>query len=210
MKNFILPDDYGLSCPKKSLKLPDGFTLLVLHVCCAPCATAVLECLRCFKVPTVLFFYNPNIHPRAEYEARRDELAAFAAQLGFKYEIGDYCPEKWFELTKGHEHDPERAGRCSICFTERLTAAAAFAKQQGASHFTTTLATSRWKSKAQVDAAGFSAASAVNGPANGDQDWRSEGRVGRRYQLIRESNFYNQRYCGCIYSKITAGKKIEA
>ena len=107
----------------------------------------------------------------------------------------------WKEKIKGLENEPERGGRCLKCFTHRLTVTAIFAKEKGINTFTTTLCTSRWKSKKQVDEAGFSAQEAVDGIKYWEQDWRKEGLVGRRYELVKEINFYNQLYCGCEFSQ---------
>ena len=125
-----------------------------------------------------------------------------STKLGFEVVVGDYDTRTWFELTKGLEHEPERGARCSVCFTHRLTATALFAKQRGISHFTSTLATSRWKNKDQVNAAGFKAQQSVNNEAlYWAEDWRKGGLVTRRYELVKEFNFYNQQYCGCVYSQ---------
>ena len=197
--SLILPPDFGQT-PKQKLVLPEGFKSLLVQVCCAPCCGAVLECFKYHNINPTLFFYNPNIHPRAEYEKRRDELIELAKLLGFAYVIPEYETKSWFEAVKGLEHEPERGKRCTVCFTRRLTVTAQYAKKHGFSHFTTTLATSRWKDKKQVDAAGFAAQEATGVPY-WSEDWRKGGLVTRRYQLVKEFNFYNQLYCGCVYSQ---------
>ncbi|HIV55443.1 MAG TPA: epoxyqueuosine reductase QueH [Candidatus Anaerobiospirillum stercoravium] len=196
---LILPPDFG-STPKTKLVIPEGMTRLLVQVCCAPCCGAVLECFKVHGINPTLFFYNPNIHPRAEYEKRRDELIELAQLLGFAYVVPDYEPQGWFAQVKGLEHEPERGARCSVCFTQRLMATARYAQEHGFSHFTTTLATSRWKNKKQVDVAGL-AAQAATGVPYWAEDWRKEGLVTRRYQLVKSFNFYNQLYCGCIFSR---------
>ncbi len=203
--NFTLPPDFGPETPKKDLALPDGFTGLVLHACCAPCSTAVLECLIYNGIKPTVFFYNPNIHPGDEYIKRRDEWLHLCALLNLDAVVGDYDTKEWFCAVKGHEQDKERGARCSLCFEKRLTVTAQFAKSLNISHFTTTLATSRWKSKRQVDDAGYAAQSAVGGVSYWDFDWRKEGLVTRRYALVKEIGFYNQQYCGCVYSMAEAG-----
>ena len=115
---------------------------------------------------------------------RRDELIELADLLGFAYIVPEYDPKEWFAKVKGLEHEPERGARCSVCFLDRLMATALYAKENGFSHFTTTLATSRWKNKTYWS-----------------EDWRKEGLVTRRYQLVKSFNFYNQLYCGCIFSR---------
>lgn len=201
MDKCILPLSFG-NTPKKDLNLPDNCNGVVIHCCCAPCAGAMFECFKVHKLKPIIFFYNPNIHPQKEYEIRRDELITLSEKLGFEVVVGDYDTKTWFELTRGLEHEPERGERCSVCFTHRLTATAIFAMQRGISHFTSTLATSRWKNKDQVNAAGFKAQQSVNDKAlYWAEDWRKGGLVTRRYELVKEFNFYNQQYCGCVYSQ---------
>ncbi|MGN1280384.1 MAG: epoxyqueuosine reductase QueH [Succinivibrio sp.] len=198
--NFSLPADFAKDSPKKDLKLPEGFSKVVVHCCCAPCSTALIECLLVNDIKAHLFFYNPNIYPSDEYIKRRDEWIHLCNLLNIEYTIGDYSYEKWQTEIRGLENEPERGNRCLKCFAHRLTATAEFAKDQGINLFTTTLCTSRWKSKDQVNKAGVIAQNSVEGSRFWDQDWRKEGLVGRRYELVRQIDFYNQLYCGCQYS----------
>lgn len=204
--SLTLPADFG-NTPKTKLRVPEGMSKLLMQVCCAPCCGAVLECFKVHNVKATLFFYNPNIHPRDEYERRRDELIELAKMLGFDYIIPEYEPRAWFAKVKGLEREHERGARCSVCFCDRLLATALYAKAHGFTHFTSTLATSRWKNKKQVDAAGFLAQEAT-GVTYWSEDWRREGLVTRRYRLVKEFNFYNQTYCGCIYSRDNADSKL--
>lgn len=207
---FTLPQDYGASSPKKDLTLPEGEREVLLHSCCAPCSTAVLECMIANGIRPQVFFCNPNIQPQDEYEKRRDEWLRLCGLLKLETAVDPYDTAKWFECIKGFEDEPERGRRCDRCFAFRLTRAARFAKERGIRVFTTTLATSRWKSKPQVDRAGRAAQDAVPGTLYWDIDWRKEGLVGRRYELVKEIGFYNQRYCGCVYSmkSVMEQKKI--
>ncbi|SPT69279.1 Uncharacterized BCR, COG1636 [Anaerobiospirillum thomasii] len=195
-----LPQSFGNS-PKMDLHLPGDAKEVVMHCCCAPCAGAVLECFKANDISPVVFFYNPNIHPLDEYEKRRDELISLCSLLNFEVVVGDYDTKTWFEKIKGLENEPERGARCTVCFTHRLTVTALFAKERGINLFTSTLATSRWKNKKQVDHCGQEAQNAVEGSIYWDQDWRKQGLVGRRYELVKEFDFYNQQYCGCVYSQ---------
>ncbi len=208
--DFTLPDNYGLTTPKKELVVPNEAKSVILHCCCAPCSTAVLECLLAYKIKPILFFFNPNIHPRDEYEKRRDEWLRLAKLNDVEAVIGDYDTKSWFEKVKGLEHCPERAERCDECFYMRLKATAILAKEREINLFTTTLATSRWKSKPQVDKAGFRAQKEVAGSIYWDMDWRKGGLVERRYKLVKEIGFYNQRYCGCVYSMQSALEQKKA
>ena len=96
---LILPPDFGTT-PKTKLVIPEGMTKLLVQVCCAPCCGAVLECFQVHGISPTLFFYNPNIHPRAEYEKRRDELIELADLLGFAYIVPEYDPKEWFAKVK--------------------------------------------------------------------------------------------------------------
>lgn len=150
--DFSLPDNFAKDSPKKDLVLPKGANGLVVHCCCAPCSTSLVECLIFNKVKPLMFFYNPNIYPLEEYEKRRDEWIHLCDLLDLDYVVGDYDYKKWQEKVKGLENEPERGNRCLKCFTHRLTVTALFAKENNINTFTTTLCTSRWKSKKQVDA----------------------------------------------------------
>lgn len=198
--NFSLPQNFGQNSPLKGLKLPTGANGLVVHCCCAPCTTSMIEALISNDIRPIMFFYNPNIYPFDEYEKRRDEWVHLCKLLNLEYEIGDYDYQEYLRVIKGLEHEPERGGRCLECFTHRLKATALFSKQKGINTFTTTLCTSRWKSKKQVDIAGVRAQEAVDGVNYWDQDWRKQGLVTRRYEIVKEINFYNQQYCGCQFS----------
>lgn len=199
-QTFTLPADYLKHTPRIDLSLPKPYREVVLHCCCAPCSAAVIECMILNGIRPHLFFFNPNIYPDLEYEKRRDELLAFAQIAKLEVTVGDYDPQRWLAAMAGLEQEKERGPRCLKCFITRLTATASFAVERSINLFTTTLATSRWKSKKQVDAAGFSAQKAVDGSCYWDTDWRKQGLVERRYELVRRSDFYNQLYCGCKFS----------
>lgn len=205
--DFSLPGDFGLNPPKKHLQLPGGASEVLLHCCCAPCSVAVLECLLASGIRPLLYFYNPNISPQDEYQKRRDEWLHLAALLGLESLCGDYDLREWQECTRGLEQEPERGARCDVCFKMRLKAAALETRAHGLKLFTTTLASSRWKDRAQVDRAGFAAAALVPGTVYWDQDWRKGGLITRRHELIREIGFYNQQYCGCVFSLAEARKR---
>jgi len=150
--------------------------------------------------PTI-FYYNPNIYPREEYEIRKQESKRHAESLGIRWIDGDYDHEGWLQDVCGMENEPERGRRCEQCFTLRLTKAAQEARKLGLQYFTTTLASSRWKSLEQINRAGQIAQQTVEGTVFWDQNWRKGGLQERRNQLLREFNFYNQLYCGCEFSQ---------
>jgi predicted adenine nucleotide alpha hydrolase (AANH) superfamily ATPase len=149
--------------------------------------------------PTI-FYFNPNIFPYEEYEIRKNESKRHADSLGISWIDGDYNHAQWLEQVQGLEHEPERGSRCLQCFRMRLTATALQAQALGITHFTTTLASSRWKSLDQITQAGLAAQAAVPSTLFWAQNWRKGGLQDRRNQLLREYNFYNQLYCGCEFS----------
>lgn len=179
---------------------PEDCNEVLLHACCAPCSSAIVEWMLANGVRPTIFYYNPNIFPREEYEIRKNESQRHAESLGLRWIDGDYDHESWLGDVCGLEGEPERGRRCELCFTLRLTRAAKEAKELGLKYFTTTLASSRWKSLEQIERAGHLAEQAVEGTVFWAQNWRKGGLYERRNQLLREFAFYNQQYCGCEFS----------
>lgn len=179
---------------------PEDCNQVLLHACCAPCSSAIVEWMLANGVRPTIFYYNPNIFPREEYEIRKNESQRHAESLGLRWIDGDYDHESWLGDVCGLEGEPERGRRCELCFTLRLTRAAKEAKALGIKYFTTTLASSRWKSLEQIERAGHLAEQAVDGTVFWAQNWRKGGLYERRNQLLREFAFYNQQYCGCEFS----------
>ena len=174
---------------------------VLLHACCAPCSSAIVEWMVQHDIRPTIFYYNPNIFPREEYEIRKQESKRHAESLGLTWIDGDYDHEQWLHDICGLEGEPERGRRCEQCFTLRLTVAAQKAKELGLKYFTTTLASSRWKSLEQIERAGHQAEQAVVGTVFWAQNWRKGGLYERRNQLLKAYAFYNQQYCGCEFSK---------
>lgn len=180
---------------------------VMLHACCAPCSAAILEWMMQSGVQPYIYFCNPNITPREEYEKRRDELRRYAERLGVDFEEAPYDHEKWLEAVRGLENEPERGRRCLQCFRYRLLRSAERARELGIETFTTSLASSRWKSIAQTTQAGHEAADRVNAEEGeevvhfDDRNWRKGGLQERRNALLREMQFYNQLWCGCEFSR---------
>jgi predicted adenine nucleotide alpha hydrolase (AANH) superfamily ATPase len=173
---------------------------VLLHTCCAPCSAAIIEWLLQNDYSPTLFFYNPNIFPKEEYEIRKTELMRYAAKLNVPAIDGDYNHEKWLCAIKGLENEPERGCRCFECFKERLLASAQKAAELSISLFSTTLASSRWKNLEQINKAGAWAAAQFPNVEYWEKNWRKDGLQQRRSELLRENNFYNQNYCGCEFS----------
>lgn len=186
--------------PNVKLEVPNGRREVLLHCCCAPCSSAIVECLLDNGIRPTLFFYNPNIYPRGEYDRRKAECIRHAERLGLDFVGGDYDHDRWVRAMCGLEREPERGARCLRCFIDRLRVAARYAAEHGFDLFTTTLASSRWKSLDQINEAGRVAAGEMPGVMFWEQNWRKGGLQERRRELIAEYCFYNQSYCGCEYS----------
>ena len=197
-----------------------GERTVLLHTCCAPCSSAIVEAMMQNGITPVIYYCNPNIYPLEEYEIRKEECTRYAKALGLEIVDADYDHENWLEAMKGLEDEPERGGRCLRCFKLRLLRTAQYARKRGIKVITTTLASSRWKSLDQINEAGQWAVYKANDiietvdnlneetiipPSDcdviwWDQNWRKGGLQERRNQILKEYDFYNQLYCGCEFS----------
>ena len=183
-----------------------GENTVLLHTCCAPCSSAIIEAMLQNGITPVIYYCNPNIYPHQEYEIRKEECSRYAKALGLEIVDADYDHENWLDAIKGMEGEPERGGRCLKCFKLRLLRTAQYARERGIKVITTTLASSRWKSLDQINEAGTWACAEINKIPAGtdvvwwDQNWRKNGLQERRLQILKEFDFYNQLYCGCEFS----------
>ena len=190
---------------KERFEFPYGQKKVLLHTCCAPCSSAIIEFMRQQGMEPIIYYCNPNIYPYEEYLIRKNECTRYAESLGLEIVDADYDHEDWLEWIKGMEAEPERGGRCLQCFRMRLLKTAEYARERGISVITTTLASSRWKSLEQIDAAGKWACERVS--AEGaevhwwERNWRKGGLQERRNAIIKEYGFYNQLWCGCEFSR---------
>ena len=195
---------FGKPVVSNKIVVPDGVSRVLLHACCAPCSSAIVEWLLANGVRPTIFYYNPNIWPREEYNIRKDESKRHAESFGIQWIDGDYDHTSWRRCVEGLEGEPERGHRCEQCFLVRLTATARKAQELGIPYFATTLASSRWKSLEQINRAGLTAQETVNADTQDvhfwAQNWRKGGLQERRNQLFKEYGFYNQQYCGCEFS----------
>ena len=181
---------------------------VLLHCCCAPCSSAIIEWMMSNGQEPVLYYCNPNIYPHEEYLIRKNECTRYAQTLGLQIIDADYDHHTWQCAIRGYEDQPERGSRCLECFKLRLLSAARTAQRLGINTFTTTLASSRWKSLDQISQAGRWAAEQANSALQSGQNrvtfdarnWRKGGLQQRRDELLRQNGFYNQVYCGCEYS----------
>lgn len=179
--------------------VPEGCTRVLLHACCAPCSSAIVEWLLAHGIQPVIYYFNPNIYPLEEYEIRKNESKRHAESLGIQWIDDDYCHDSWRESVCGLENEPERGKRCEKCFYHRLLSTARKAQELGIQWFATTLASSRWKNLEQINRAGEAAAKEMK-VHFWAQNWRKDGLQERRNQLLKEYRFYNQQYCGCEFS----------
>ncbi len=182
---------------------------LLLHACCAPCSSYVLEYLNEHFDITV-FFYNPNITEKAEYDKRAEEIRRFIDEFPHKNRIkllyGDYLPEKFIEISKGLEHLPEGGKRCFKCYNLRLNETAITAKENGFDFFTTTLSISPHKNAQVLNEIGHTL-SEKHGISYLYSDFKKKNGYKRSCELSVTYNLYRQDYCGCIYSKRTIPEK---
>lgn len=183
-----------------AFEVPLDVNSVLLHTCCAPCSSAIVECMLQHGVRPTIYYCNPNIYPQEEYLIRKNECTRYAQALGLDIVDADYDHEAWRTHVKGLEHEPERGARCLACFKLRLLSTAQYAHDHGFRVITTTLMSSRWKSLDQINAAGAFAVSGFDDVIWWDHNWRKGGLSERRLQIIREYGFYNQQYCGCEYS----------
>lgn len=182
---------------------------LLLHSCCAPCSSYVLEYLSQFFRVTVLY-YNPNIWPKKEYEARVAEQERFIRELPTKYPVsfaaGEYRPEDFYERVKGLEHCPEGGERCGVCFEMRLREAAQKAVSEGFDFFTTTLSISPLKDAKRLNTIGGGLAAEYGIPYL-YSDFKKKNGYHRSVELSAQYGLYRQDYCGCVFSKEEQAKR---
>ncbi|OCB01113.1 epoxyqueuosine reductase QueH [Clostridium beijerinckii] len=176
---------------------------LLLHSCCAPCSSYVLEYLsQYFKI--TIFFYNPNIYPMEEYTRRVAEQKGLILEMKVKNEIrfieGKYDTESFYKLTKGLEEEKEGGVRCFNCYELRLNEAAIMAKEKGYDYFTTTLSISPHKNSAKLNEIGKSL-SEEHDVKYLYSDFKKKEGYKRSIELSKQYKLYRQDYCGCVFSK---------
>lgn len=173
---------------------------ILLHSCCAPCAADVMQEMQRSEVVFEVLFYNPNIHPLKEYELRKTENKRYADRLRVPFVDLDYDKDDWFARVKGLENEPERGARCTLCFDMRFERSALYAVEHGFKVFTSSLGISRWKDMDQINGCGERAAQRYSDLSYWTFNWRKGGGSQRMIQISKEQRFYQQEYCGCVYS----------
>lgn len=175
---------------------------LLLHSCCAPCSSYVLEYLSAYFEITV-FYYNPNIYPPTEYEKRVQEQQMLIEQLSTKYPVhfleGTYDRERFYEMAAGLEQVPEGGSRCFGCYGLRLSEAGKVAKEGGYDYFTTTLSISPLKNAQKLNEIGMQMGEKY-GVKYLPSDFKKKNGYKRSIELSKEYGLYRQDYCGCEFS----------
>ena len=182
------------------LNPPDGHKKVLLHSCCAPCSGEVMEAMTASGIDYTIFFYNPNIHPKREYEIRKEENIRFAEKHGVPFIDADYDADNWMARAKGLEMEPERGARCTMCFDMRFERTALYAAENGFPVITSSLGISRWKDMNQINGCGERAAAKYEGVDYWTYNWRKGGGSQRMIEISKREEFYQQEYCGCVYS----------
>lgn len=176
---------------------------LLLHSCCAPCSSYVLEYLsEYFSI--FLFYYNPNISPKEEYHMRVEEQKRLLERLPVKHPVrfleGEYQPEVFYDAVRGLEKEPEGGERCFVCYRLRMEEAARLAVVYGCNFFTTTLSISPMKNAEKINEIGEALAQQY-GVRHLPSDFKKKNGYQRSVWLSGEYELYRQNFCGCIYSR---------
>jgi len=185
---------------RQNLTLPENKKNLLLHSCCAPCSGEVIEALLFSNIKFSIYFYNPNIHPRKEYEIRKNENIRFAEKYNIPFIDADYDKDRWFQNAKGMEDIPERGRRCTMCFDMRFERTAEYASNHDFDIISSSLGISRWKNMDQINKSGIDAANKYQGISYWTYNWRKCGGSQRMIKISKQEQFYQQEYCGCAYS----------
>ena len=156
-----------------------------------------MEAMLASGIDYTIFFYNPNIHPLKEYELRKEENIRFAEQFGVPFVDADYDKDNWFERARGMEWEPERG---TMCFDMRFERTALYAHEHGFPVITSSLGISRWKNMQQINDCGVRAAARYPDMLYWEFNWRKGGGSSRMIEISKRERFYQQEYCGCIYS----------
>ena len=176
---------------------------LLLHSCCAPCSSYVLEYLSQYFEITILF-YNPNIYPPEEYQARVHEEERLISEMPFKHPVhmisGTYDPDVYYAAVKGLEKEPEGGERCAVCFALRLAKTAQLAAEGGYDYFSTTLTISPLKDAARLNRIGGEMG-AKYGVMWLPSDFKKKDGYKRSIELSHRFDLYRQNYCGCRFSR---------
>ncbi len=184
---------------KKIVNSFDSKKTILLHSCCGPCSSSVIERLKEYFDITVIY-YNPNIEPLEEYLKRKDEQIRLLKELNIKYLDIDYLNEEYHDAIKGYEKEPENGARCPICYNLRMERTASLAKEKGYDYFGTTLTVSPHKPSKIINEIGLNLQEKYQIPFL-VADFKKEDGYKRSIELSKKYNLYRQDYCGCAYSR---------
>ncbi len=188
----------------------DNVPTLLIHACCAPCSSYVIEYLsKYFHI--IILYYNPNITSDKEYRYRLSEEQRLINELPVKYPVkliaGDYNPDVYLSAVKGLENEPEGGKRCEVCFELRLREAARYCKEIKADYFLTTLTISPLKNAEKINETGEKVAEEF-GVKYLPSDFKKKNGYKRSIELSREYNLYRQNFCGCVFSRKNVDSEI--
>lgn len=184
---------------KKIISNLDDHNKLLLHSCCGPCSSSVIERLKDYFDITVIY-YNPNIEPKEEYEKRKSEQLRLLNELGIKFMDIDYLNNEYHKKIKGYENEPENGLKCPLCFELRLDKTASKAKENNFDYFGTTLTVSPHKNSKIINEIGLKLEEKY-GVKFLLSDFKKEDGYKRSIELSKKYDLYRQDYCGCLYSK---------
>ncbi len=195
--------NFYLECEKEIKRNAGRLPRLLLHSCCAPCSSSVLEYLS-DHFDITLFYYNPNITPEEEYRKRVAELRRLVSEAQYPNSVkiieGRYDSSEFFDIAGGLEDLPEGGERCFRCYRLRLEESAKAAAAGGFEYFTTTLSVSPYKNAAKLNAIGTELAKQY-GVKYLLSDFKKKDGYRRSIELSARYGLYRQNYCGCIFSK---------
>ena len=202
--NYSLKTEEIIKNNKREQIMPS----LLLHACCAPCSSACLEYLN-ENFDISLFYYNPNISPKEEFEKRLNEEKRLVSKMPLSGDIkvleGEYNYGEFLEVVKGLENMPEGGERCFQCYRLRLEKTAALAKEKGFDYFCTTLSISPLKNSQKINEIGEAVAEKY-GVKWLPSDFKKKNGYKRSIELSRQYGLYRQNFCGCVFSKKEANE----
>ena len=173
---------------------------IILHICCAGCGAYVAQVLQSEGLAVFLYYYNPNIDKAKEYELRAGEVRRIAENFKLPFFIEEYNHSSWLKKIEGLEAEPEKGGRCLVCYQDRLAKAAQYAKNNNFDAFTSTLTVSPYKIAREINRLGAELMAKYNLEFL-DRDFKKQDGFKKAAILSRELNLYRQDYCGCEFSR---------
>ena len=200
--------DYNRLMEEEVGKWQEKKTIL-LHSCCGPCSTAVIERLKDFFDITILY-YNPNIEPIEEYEKRKQEQIRYLKECGdpISFMDCDYDHESFLKIAKGLEQEKEGGARCHKCYYLRLEHTARLAQEHHFEYFGTTLTVSPYKDAGVINKIGLNLEQVMNANKKDEEkiiflvsDFKKKDGYKRSIEISKEYGLYRQEYCGCLYGK---------